>query len=198
MTDLVNNPVNVNITTQNSVLSTSAFNAVCFITKNNDSPRNIIVNKLEDLLDNNFTRESDAYNFCYGVLLQKRLKNIIIRSVRDNESHVDAFNSTSNTNYYFTVIDSKDVNDVISLSKNISNLNDLKMIFFSSNKDYSKELLGLDNLVYMYNDSIDIGEVTPTYDWLMLDDGSYVLLDDSSPIQVEESINEENKGSGYD
>jgi hypothetical protein len=186
MVNLDNNPVSVNITVENAILTPSAFNTICFITKNDNSPRTFTVNKLEDLLNNNFTRDSDAYNFCYGVLLQNKLKNIIIRSVRTGESYPDAFNSASNTGYYFTVIDSKEVSDVVALSKNISNVNDLKLIFYSSNTDQSNRLLGLDNVVYMYNDSIKYTEDKVIDGWLMFDDGSYVLLDDGSPIIKED------------
>ena len=47
-------------------LERDAFYNLCFITENDEAPREIVVNKLKDLLDNNYSRTSLAYNFCVG------------------------------------------------------------------------------------------------------------------------------------
>lgn len=177
--------IDVGITVENSVLLPDAFNTIGFITRNDSSPRTLIVNKLEDLLNNGFTRDSKAYNFCYGVFLQGRLNNIVIRSVKTGEDYYDAYNLGNNSSYYFTVIDSKNAEDVLNLADKISG--DLKLIFFSSNQDYSSKFSNLSNVVFYYNTNIDIEEIDG---WLLFDDSSFVLLDNSNTIASEsDSIN---------
>lgn len=183
--DVSKEPISVNITVENSVLLPDAFNSIGFLTYNDNSPRNLVVNKLDDLLNNGFTRDSKAYNFCYGVFLQGRLNNIVIRSVRENESYYDAYISDNNSSYYYVIIESKDVNDVITFTNKVSD--QLKLVFYSSNQDYSSKLIGLQNLVFYYNTNIGIDKIDG---WLMFDDGSFVLFDDGSSV-AEEIVSEE-------
>lgn len=183
--DVSKDPISVNITVENSVLLPDAFNSIGFLTYNENSPRNLVVNKLDDLLNNGFTRDSKAYNFCYGVFLQGRLNNIVIRSVRKNESYYDAYISDNNSSYYYVIIESKDVNDVINFTSKVSD--QLKLVFYSSNEDHSSKLSGLSNLVFYYNTNISIDQIDG---WLMFDDGSFVLLDDGSSV-AEEIVSED-------
>lgn len=180
--DVSKEPISVNITVENSVLLPDAFNSIGFLTYNDNSPRNLVVNKLDDLLNNGFTRDSKAYNFCYGVFLQGRLNNIVIRSVRENESYYDAYISDNNSSYYYVIIESKDVNDVITFTNKVSD--QLKLVFYSSNQDYSSKLIGLQNIVFYYNTNIGI-EINDG--WLLFDDGSSVTYDDGSSVKEEES-----------
>lgn len=183
---ILKEPISVNIAIENSVLLPDAFNSIGFLTYNEKSPRSLVVNKLDDLLNNGFTRDSKAYNFCYGVFLQGRLNNIVIRSVRENESYYDAYISDNNSSYYYLVIESKDVNDVINFTSKVSD--QLKLVFYSSNEDHSSKLSGLSNLVFYYNTNIGIDKIDG---WLMFDDGSFALFDDGSSVEEEVGTDDE-------
>ena len=89
-------------------LEREAFYNLCFITENDESPREIVVSKLKDLLDNNYSRTSLAYNFCVGVFSQEGIQSITIRAKRSSETYQQAFDAADNNSYYFIVIDSKD------------------------------------------------------------------------------------------
>ena len=62
-------------------LEREAFYNLCFITENDEAPREIVVSKLKDLLDNNYSRTSLAYNFCVGVFSQEELDLILERDL---------------------------------------------------------------------------------------------------------------------
>lgn len=180
-----NNPVNVDIKVDGINITADAFSTICFITSNDEfKQRDTVVNKLEDLLDAGYTRDSKAYNFCFGVFLQGKLNNIIVRSKRKTESYIDAYLSSSNIGYYYLVLESKDIEDILSVQGVLSNRNDLKLLFFSSNKDYSGEVKGLSRLVYYYNSEIGVS-VEEEDCWLIFEDGSSVTLDAGSCIGSE-------------
>lgn len=180
---LDNKVVNVFINVENYVLTPDAFSSVGFITRSDNTPRTVVVNKLEDLVDAGFTRDSVAYNFCYGVFLQRNLNNIIVRSVREGESYLDAYKADTNNSYYYLVIESKNISDILLIQGYLTSNDQLKLMFFSSGQDYSKEVAGLDRLVYYYNDNLneDIAEEF----LLLLDSGDYMSLDSSDLVSLD-------------
>lgn len=112
-------------------LEREAFYNLCFITENDAAPRTLVVDKLTTLLENGYTRESLAYNFCVGVFSQEGMQSITIRAKRKNETYQQAFAADNNDSYYFVCIESKDTVVVKSFYDYIAN-EPYKLLFYSS------------------------------------------------------------------
>lgn len=112
-------------------LEREAFYNLCFITENDVAPRTLVVDKLTTLLENGYTRESLAYNFCVGVFSQEGMQSITVRAKRKNESYQQAFAADNNDSYYFVCIESKDPVVVKSFYSYIAN-EPYKLLFYSS------------------------------------------------------------------
>ena len=175
--------IDVDISVESATLSQDAFSTICFITKGESSlPDNIVVNKLSDLLDAGYTRSSKAYNFCYGVFLQGTLNNIIVRRCLTNESYLESYKKYSNSGFYYLVLESKSIFDITSVVYYLDSLDALKLVFFSSKEDFSKEIKGLSRVVYYYLDSLDSED---NEDYLLFDEGQNVILDDGTVLSKE-------------
>lgn len=111
-------------------LEREAFYNLCFINENDEAPREIVVNKLKDLLDNNYSRTSLAYNFCVGVFSQEGIQSITVRAKRSNETYQQAFDAADNNSYYFIVIDSKDEVVINTFTNHIA-FEPYKLLFYS-------------------------------------------------------------------
>ena len=112
-------------------LEREAFYNLCFITENDEAPREIVVSKLKDLLDNNYSRTSLAYNFCVGVFSQEGIQSITIRAKRIGETYQQAFDAADNNSYYFIVIDSKDETIINTFANHIA-FEPYKLLFYST------------------------------------------------------------------
>ena len=112
-------------------LEREAFYNLCFITENDESPREIVVSKLKDLLDNNYSRTSLAYNFCVGVFSQEGIQSITVRAKRSEETYQQAFDAADNNSYYFIVIDSKDEAVINTFANHIA-FEPYKLLFYST------------------------------------------------------------------
>lgn len=112
-------------------LEREAFYNLCFITENDEAPREIVVSKLKDLLDNNYSRTSLAYNFCVGVFSQEGIQSVTVRAKRSNETYQRAFDAEDNNNYYFIVIDSKDEIIINTFANHIA-FEPYKLLFYST------------------------------------------------------------------
>lgn len=128
-------PVKVDISIENNSLAREAFYNLCFITENDEAPRTLEVNTLSDLLDNGYKRQDLAYNFCVGVFAQQSIPLIYIRAKRSYETYEEAFSSDSNDNYYYTVIESKDLDTISNFNDYLVSNDDYKLQFYSSNKE---------------------------------------------------------------
>ena len=186
-------PIEVEINVEQGNLVQDAFYTVGFITKNDSAPRSVFVSSLKDVLDNGYKRGSEAYNFCKGVFIQGQMNTVLLRAVRENESYSEAYLSDDNSGYYYVVIGSKDIADVLAFNTTILNENDLKLQFFSSNVDVSESLTGRKIVYYYY--SYDSGDPSspvgfqdfPLLFWdssvgVQLESGSYIYL---SPYDVD-------------
>ena len=135
-------PVNVDVKVENFTIKSSAFYSVCFITGHNTAPRTIEVTKLKDLLDNGYSRDSLAYNFCRYLFMQQGVTTAYVRAKRNNETYETAFNADDNSDYYYVVIDSKDISSIIKFNDYINQNDPYKLQFFSTNTDVSKNIKG--------------------------------------------------------
>lgn len=133
-------PVNVDVKVENFTIKSSAFYSVCFITGHNTAPRTVEVTKLKDLLDNGYSRDSLAYNFCRYLFMQQGVTTAYVRAKRNNETYETAFNVEDNSDYYYVVIDSKDISSIIKFNDYITQNDPYKLQFFSTNTDVSENI----------------------------------------------------------
>lgn len=174
MFDINTSPINIDINIESNVLTSDAFYQLCFIAENDNSPRTIIVERLKDLLDNGYDRNSKAYNFCLGVFSQKQMNRVIIRSKRKSETYTQAYFSDDNSEYYYVVIESKDINNIVNF--NISIQDELKLQYFSSSENVSEQIEGL-KIVYYYQPYFGNG-------WLLFESSDIVETDNGNWFSI--------------
>lgn len=170
-------PIIVDVNIEESILTSEGFYQVGFITQNDSAPRTIIVDSLDDLLANGYDRGSQAYNFCIGVLAQKKMQQIVIRAKRSTETYTEAYLEDDNSGYYFVVIESKDINEILTFNDNI--VDELKLQFFSSNLNIY-DLVKDRKLVYFYQPYFGDG-------WLLYDSSNIVETDAGKWFSIGES-----------
>lgn len=133
-------PVKVGINIETPSLVREAFYSMCFITENEKAPRTLKVERLKDLLDNGYDRSSLAYNFCVGVFAQQGMPTVYVRAKRAVESYSDAFSADDNSNYYFVVIDSKELYEVSDFNQHLSSVDENKLQFYSNSSHEISEI----------------------------------------------------------
>ena len=136
-------------------LEREAFYNLCFITEDDEAPREIVVSKLKDLLDNNYSRTSLAYNFCVGVFSQEGIQSVTVRAKRSNETYQQAFDAADNNSYYFIVIDSKDETVINTFANHIA-FEPYKLLFYST----PTNSLANTKTVHYYQSTIPLESVT--------------------------------------
>lgn len=127
------NPVDVELSIENPSIERGAFYRLCFITESNIAPRTLKVTRLQDLLDNGYSRLDLAYNFCVGVFSQQGIDTVYIRAKRSFESYVEAYNSDDNSMYYFVVLQTKDLTEIKKFNSHLVSSDEMKLQFFSQN-----------------------------------------------------------------
>lgn len=158
-------------------LDRGAFYNMCFITEHDYAPRTLEVNRLQDLLDNGYSRFTLAYIFCLTAFRQKQMPKVFIRAKRTNESYVDAYDADSNLNYYFISIQSKFLSDILSVNDRITDLGDSKLQFFSHKDNLTNQIKGR-KLVYFYY-PFEVGD----FGNILFDGRENVLWDDFGKIK---------------
>ena len=155
-------PVKVSIEIETPSLAREAFYNICFITENEKATRTLKVERLRDLLDNGYDRSSLAYNFCVGVFAQQGIPTVYVRAKRAVESYSDAFSADDNSNYYFVVIESKELYEVSEFNEYLIGKDEFKLQFYSNN---SKDLFEVRSgkLVNYYQDVFDFSEEEDYY-----------------------------------
>ena len=171
-------PIEVDLNVETGNLIQDAFYTIGFVTENDSAPRTLEVHSLQDLLDNGYTRGSNAYNFCKGVLIQGKMNTIIVRAKRANESYVEAYEADDNSSYYYVVIGSKDISTILSFNDRLISLGDIKLQLFSSSSDHSDLIIGRKLIYYYQEDFTD-------FPYIAFDSSAGVLLDSSSIINVD-------------
>lgn len=125
-------PVKVSIEIETTSLARDAFYNICFITDNEKAPRTLKVERLKDLLDNEYDRSSLAYNFCVGVFAQQGIPIVYVRAKRALESYSDAFSADDNSNFYFVVIESKEIHEISKFNGYLNDVDEYKLQLHSS------------------------------------------------------------------
>ena len=150
-------PVKVDLQIETPSLGRDAFYSLCFITENDEAPRTLKVERLRDLLDNGYDRLSLAYNFCVGVFAQQGMDTVYIRAKRLSESYEDAFSADDNSDFYFVVIESKELYEISKFNEYLIGEDEFKLQFYSNN---SKDLFEAHNgkLVNYYQEVFDFSE----------------------------------------
>ena len=133
-------PVKVSIEIETTSLARDAFYNICFITDNEKAPRTLKVERLKDLLDNGYDRSSLAYNFCVGVFAQQGIPFVYVRAKRAVESYSDAFSADDNSNFYFVVIDSKEIYEISDFNQYLSSVDENKLQFYSNSSHEISEI----------------------------------------------------------
>lgn len=149
MMNLNLSPVNIDVSVESLSIKKEAFYSLCFITENDLAPRTLEVKLLDDLLNNHYPRFSLAYNFCLTVFMQQGLDSVFVRAKRSWESYEDCFDSDDNSEYYYVVIDSKDINTILNFNSHINGADSYKLQFFSSRDDVSNLVMNR-KIVYYY------------------------------------------------
>lgn len=144
------NPVDVELSIENPSIERGAFYRLCFITESNIAPRTLKVTRLQDLLDNGYSRLDLAYNFCVGVFSQQGIDTVYIRAKRSYESYVEAYNSDDNSMYYFVVLQTKDLTEIKKFNSHLVSSDEMKLQFFSQN--VGSKTLQSPKLVNYYQD----------------------------------------------
>lgn len=126
-------PVKVDLQIETPSLERGAFYNICFITKNEKAPRTLKVERLKDLLDNGYDRGSLAYNFCVGVFAQQGIPFVYVRAMRESEGYEDAFSADDNSDFYFVVIESKDLEVLANFNRYMKGADEYKLHFHSNN-----------------------------------------------------------------
>lgn len=137
-------PVSISIDIENLSVSRESFYNVCFIVSNDEVTRDVEVTTLKELLDSGYKRGSLAYNFCVGVFSQGGMSSVYIRAKRSWETYIEAYESSSNNDYYFVVIDSKNTLDIKTFNNYLVSTGDIKLLFYSN----ITEVLGGDAVGY--------------------------------------------------
>ena len=150
-------PVKVDLQIETPSLERDAFYSLCFITENDEAPRTLKVERLKDLLDNGYDRSSLAYNFCVGVFSQQGIDTVYIRAKRAIESYSYAFSADDNSNYYFVVIESKELYEISDFNQYLSSEDENKLQFYSNNSNEISEI-SKGKVVNYYQEVFDFSE----------------------------------------
>lgn len=148
------NPVKVDISVEDQVLTRDGTYSSCFITEEVvGDQRTYIVYEKSELLDIGFTTESSAYGFAdlyFGQV--NKPPYLVIRIKNLDESYIDSYLSDSNSDFMYVAIESKSSSDINIFSEFIESHNKL---FFTSSNDFNlyNALLDRKNTVFVLSGS---------------------------------------------
>ena len=184
--DIDFSPIKVDIQVEDFQIQSDAFYTVGFISESDTAPRTLEVTQLNQLLDAGYMRLGNVYNFVYSVFAQGKMGKVVVRAKRSTETFEDAYKADDNSSYYYVVIDSKDIDDVLSFNTSIAE-EQFKLQFFSTAVDVSTLIQGRSKLVYYFQESLfKIGlpysKGEGVWQW---DNTSGISWDDNSLIQFE-------------
>lgn len=181
-------PVKVEIFIEDSEkIEGSAFNTVCFFYKelSRETPDELITYSLKTVVENGFPYASKAYNFCKGVFAQNKGVRVVLRKVLSGETYEEAYKRLENYNYYFVVLEDKDLETNLEFQEVVDS--DVKLLFFSSDKDVSNEILGK-KIVCYYQPSFDDFLLYDTRDIVLTDSESALALSSATPYSQLDDI----------
>lgn len=181
--DIDFSPIKVDIQVEDLQLQSDAFYTIGFITESDTAPRTLEITQLSQLLDAGFMRIDNVYNFVHSVFAQGKMGKVVVRAKRSTETFEEAYKADDNSTYYYVVIDSKEIDDVLSFNDSIFQ-EQFKLQFFSSTADVSTLIQGRSKLVYYFQDELfDVGlsfsDIKEIWQW---DDMSNLAWDDGKLI----------------
>ena len=184
--DIDFSPIKVDIQVEDFQIQSDAFYTVGFISESDTAPRTLEVTQLSQLLDAGYMRVENVYNFVHSVFAQGKMGKVVVRAKRSTETFEEAYRADDNSTYYYVVIDSKDINDVLAFNSSITE-EQFKLQFFSSTADVSTLIEGRSKLVYYFQDEffkVDLpySDGKGVWQWNNTIDVSW---DDNSLIQFE-------------
>ena len=175
------NPVDVELSIENPSIERGAFYRLCFITESDIAPRTLKVTRLQDLLENGYSRLDLAYNFCVGVFSQQGIDTVYIRAKRSSESYVEAYNSDVNSMYYFVVLQTKDLTEVEKFNSHLVGSDEMKLQFFSQN--VGSKIFQSPKIVNYYQDyTLSGGVPVESKDYYLNKAYSGVTVDSKIPL----------------
>ena len=144
-------PVKIEISVVAPTVQKSSFYTPCFISENDEVVSEVEVFSLSDVLENGYTEDSDAYEYCNLAFLQSpRVDSVVLVAKRSNQTYFEALSLSNHVKYYYVTIDSKDTQEVFNLSTSLMTLNYTKLVFYSSSDLDFSILNGLSNVVVLY------------------------------------------------
>lgn len=145
-------PVVVNVSINKQEVSRYAFYTPAFISENDEVERTIEVTSLKEVLDKGYTKDSNAYAYCAMAFSQKqRVDSVVLVAKRSTETYVEAYTASHNTIYYYITIESKELDEILTLSAFLLTERVDKLIFFSKYDDISEQVKGISNLVWWWD-----------------------------------------------
>lgn len=172
MEEILRPPIKVDINIeQETTLVQGAFQTVGFIHENDTVvERTIRIKSLQDVVDAGFMKSSSLYNFCRAVFNQNTNMQVVSRVKRSTETYSEAYTADGNDEYYYVVIESKNIIDVLTFNELIQP--DIKLQFFSTTENVS-EIVGGRKLVYWWQ---------PLFDEYLLYDSGAIVESDSGQL----------------
>lgn len=149
------NPIKIQIDVSTETTTRDGFFTPCFIAETeNDFPRTSVVTSLEDVIDLGFDDESNCYSYCNTLFAQTNntIDQVVIRAKYPSETYLESFLSDDNSSFFYVTIESKELQDIIDISDYIETIR--KILIFSTNQDWSVDLEGRKNLIYIFDDEV--------------------------------------------
>ncbi len=144
-------PVKIEISVIAPSVSKLSFYTPCFISSNDQVISEVEVYSLKDVLDNGYTEDSDAYEYCKLAFIQSpRVESVILIAKRSDQTYFEAIALSKHSKYYYVTINSKDPLDVFNLANSLLSINYTKLVFHSSDELDFGVLSGLVNVVVLY------------------------------------------------
>lgn len=145
-------PVIVNISINKQEVSRYAFYTPAFISENDEVERTVEVTSLAEVLDKGYSKDSNAYAYCAMAFSQRqRVDSVVLVAKRSLETYTEAYTASHNTLYYYITLESKDLEDILSLSSFLITERVDKLIFFTKYEDVTAQVKDVPNLVWWWD-----------------------------------------------
>lgn len=144
-------PVVVNVSINKQEVNRYAFYTPAFISENDEVERTIEVTSLKEVIDKGYSKDSNAYAYCAMAFSQRqRVDSVVLVAKRSVETYVEAYTASHNTLYYYITLESKDINEILTLSTFLLTEKIDKLIFFTKYEDVTSQVKGISNLVWWW------------------------------------------------
>lgn len=145
-------PVVVNVSINKQEVNRYAFYTPAFISENDEVERTVEVTSLAEVLEKGYTKDSNAYAYCAMAFSQRqRVDSVVLVAKRSLETYTEAYIASYNTLYYYITLESKNLDDILSLSSFLLTERVDKLIFFTKFEDVTAQVNGISNLVWWWD-----------------------------------------------